>query len=115
MKKYFCDIGNVKEIEEGIREGRFQRIFISDDLQKLFEEQKLELEKYIYSYQYKAYMIWELGFLYVIEEDVVIYMSVKTENQNRIVIETIFDNGNLKIGLEKYYKNHSVVMYWKFI
>lgn len=115
VKKYFCDNGNVKEIEEGIREGRFQRIFISDDLQKLFEEQKLELEKYIYSYQYKAYMIWELGFLYVIEEDIVIYMSVKTENQNRIVIETIFDNGNLKIGLEKYYKNHSVVMYWKFI
>lgn len=115
LQNYFCDDNNVKEIEDGIRTGRFQRIIFSSKIKKIFEEQQLEFENCIAQYQYKSYKIWELGLLYVIEEDVVIYMSVKPENQNRIVIEALFDNGHLKMGLDKYYRNHSVAMFWKFM
>ena len=59
-------------------------------------------EQYLSEYSFVRYTLGQQEFVYDIEKSIIIHISVRPENYNRIVLEVIFSDGKCNLNLKKF-------------
>ena len=77
----------------------------------MIETAKKLFEQFISPYSYSLYHIAPKESVYLIEDSIIVHMSIRPENNNQIVIEEIFNDGICDLKLTKFAKNtHGVLI-----
>lgn len=111
---FFSNPQNQTKIENNIRRGKYQRGDVSETGVTRFKTYSHKFEQYICNFSYDIYKVWECGTAYIIDKSIIIYVSIKAENQEQFVIEEIFSDHSVDLDFRFFEKNNSMITYWAF-
>ena len=71
-------------------------------------------ECYIKEYSYNKYMLETQEVVYLIEDSIIEHLSVRDENEGRVVIEEIFAEGLYDLKLKRFEQQQNYVQYFPY-
>ena len=113
---YYNNSVNFSEIDKDIRRGLYQIVTPIPDTntKQIFESYILGLKSLLENCNYQVFNVWDYGLLYIIENTLILYISINIEFTNSLVVEEIFDAGHYDFGIKKYTRTIPLCSYWGF-
>lgn len=113
---YYNNSVNFSEIDKDIRRGLYQIVAPIPDTntKQIFESYILGLKSLLENCNYQVFNVWDYGLLYIIENTLILYISINIEFTNSLVVEEIFDAGHYDFGIKKYTRTIPLCSYWGF-
>lgn len=114
---YYNNSINFPEIDKDVRSGLYQIVtsFPDSNSRQNFNAYVSELAVLLQDHKYRILNVWKYGLLYIIENDLILYVSVSTESANFLVVEEVFNTRHYNLGIKEYTRTKPLCTYHEFI